>query len=367
MILTIDIINLFDKIILLSVGQCVWEGSSKDALAHFSSLGYSIPKNVNPCDYFLDITTIDRRDAESQRITTERIDMFVAAFAKLKENVPKLKPMPASNGKELKVVWPSYWMSEFVILFSRNASDILRDRLAMIGTIGQNAIIVLLIGFIFYQLPLNTEGVQSRIGVLVFLTINLSFGVVMPTINTFIAKRAIIKRERSAGTYRASSSFLAVAISSMPRPLIGCLLIAVPIYWMVGLQPAAGKYFTFLAILLVHTFCANSFGLFLSSAVPSETVGQIFGPLSLIIMLIFGGLFVNLGNITVVLKWIQYLSFVSYSVKALVGNEFDSNISFSCTPGSPCYTSGTQVVEAFSLGGISVWNCVLINFAYYYF
>jgi ABC-type multidrug transport system permease subunit len=78
--------------------------------------------------------------------------------------------------------------------------------------------------------------VQSRIGILFFMVINQSFGVVMPQINVFPAEREIMKRERAAGSYRASSAFLAKFLSSRPLSLLGSVVLSAPIYWMVGLQ-----------------------------------------------------------------------------------------------------------------------------------
>jgi ABC-2 type transporter len=48
---------------------------------------------------------------------------------------------------------------------------------------------------------------------------------------------------------------------------------------------------------MVQIFAASSFGLMIGSAVPNVQVGQIVAPLFLVILLIFGGLFVNLDKV----------------------------------------------------------------------
>lgn len=69
----------------------------------------------------------------------------------------------------------------------------------------------------------------------------------------------------------------------------------------------------------------------------------------------------NLEKVPEVFRWIQWLSFVSYSNKALVQNEFDENVKFTCSAGQACYSNGLQVVSAFGLGTPSLWICVIIN------
>lgn len=114
-------------------------------------------------------------------------------------------------------------------------------------------------------------------------------------------------------------------------------------------------------VLLVQTFTANSVGLCISAAVPTAAVGQIVAPLCLVILFIFGGLFVNLDQVPHVFRWIQWISFISYSNKALVQNEFDSAIKFTCSPGQACFADGAAVVSSYGLGTPSLWVCVLLN------
>lgn len=129
----------------------------------------------------------------------------------------------------------------------------------------------------------------------------------MPTLGIFPIQRNIIKRERAAGSYRATSAFLAKLVSSLPLVAAGSLLLSVPVYWMIGLDPVISKYFIFILIILVHSFAANALGLFIGSFVPSVTVGQIIGPLIIVIFLLFGGQLLNLGKVSWVFRWIQYV------------------------------------------------------------
>ena len=91
----------------------------------------------------------------------------------------------------------------------------------------------------------------------------------MPTIGIFPLQRQIIKRERSSGTYRSSSAYLAKVLSTIPLATIGALLLAVPVYWMVGLQKDVAKYFIFILIVWLHSMVSNFMGIMISSAVPT--------------------------------------------------------------------------------------------------
>lgn len=93
----------------------------------------------------------------------------------------------------------------------------------------------------------------------------------MPSIGVFPIQRTIIKRERAAGTYRASSAFLAKAVSTVPLVVAGVLLVTIPTYWMINLQPLADRYLIFILIVIVHSLTANALGLVIGSVVPSTS------------------------------------------------------------------------------------------------
>ncbi|KAH6562521.1 hypothetical protein BASA62_009057 [Batrachochytrium salamandrivorans] len=340
-----DILELFDKIILLSMGRCLWFGNTRDALESFENLDYPLPPKTNPSDFFMDIMTLDQRSKELRDASQARIDRFVAAYDIIRQNTfsstNMLAPTPIStpglkSGNSLvnrtRTEWPSSWLGEVMVLLHRNMVDLSRDKASIGTTIGQGLFLMLVLGFIYFKMTNDTGGVQSRIGLLFFLCINQTFAVVMPNISVFPLQRQIIKRERSAGSYRSSSAF-----------------------------PTAEKYFTFLCIILVHVNAANALGLLLGAGVPNVRVGLIIAPLVNIVFVLFGGQLVNLDKIPAFLRWLQWISIVAYSNKALTQNEFGGLVLDPCAPGRTCYATGEDVIREFSLGNPSLWVCVIIN------
>ncbi|KAI9208487.1 ABC-2 type transporter-domain-containing protein [Polychytrium aggregatum] len=360
-----DIMDLLDKVILLSVGKTLWMGTTAAALMHFDELGYHLPDKTNPSDFFMDIITLDQRTPELSEQSQSRIEKFQQAWetrrTRMNTNVP------SEVGIETPVDrLPPNWFRELGILLRRNLQEVSRDKATLGATFGQGIIMMLFMGFIYFKVTLDSAGAQNRGGVLFFMCINQTFGVVMPSLPKFIEQREIIKRERASGAYRASAAYIAKVISTWPQVFIGVLILALPVYWMVGLQPLAANYFTFLLILVVHSNVANALGLMMGSASPNLTVAQIIGPLTITIFLLFGGQLLNLDNVPVVFRWIQWISIISYSNKALNQNEF-SGLTFNmCSanitnPGPTCFTSGDYIVQDHNLNNPDKWMCILAN------
>ncbi|KAJ3265513.1 ATP-binding cassette sub- G member 2 [Chytriomyces hyalinus] len=355
-----EILDLFDKILLLSVGKTLWFGSTNDALEHFAEMGYPLPAKTNPSDFFLDVITLDGRTDEARKTSLERINKLHTAYNE--KYGSHTSPFPSQLLKmDTSQTWPLSWPQELMVLFGRNMRDLFRDKGAIGATIGQAIFLVLLMGFVFFRLDNDAAGVQSRVGFLFFICINQTFGVVMPAIGVFPTVRTIFKRERAAGCYRASSCFIGKVLSALPLCWSSSLLMSIPLYWMVGLQPDVAKFFTFVCIVLVHSTVALCMAYCIGSAVPNAQVGQILGPLIITVFLLFGGQLLNVGSVSWVFRWLQYISIISYSYKGLIQNEF-LGLSLRCSPEMRCVTYlGDTVVAQFALETPTIWYCVLIN------
>lgn len=57
-----DIFACMDDVILLSRGRMIWSGAVPEMMRHFEDLGHPCPKQVNPADFILDISSIDVSD-----------------------------------------------------------------------------------------------------------------------------------------------------------------------------------------------------------------------------------------------------------------------------------------------------------------
>ena len=343
-----EILELFDKIILLSGGKTVWFGPLAGAVEQFAACGFPCPSRVNPSDHFLDTMTIDYRSEELKESSIKRCKALQEAWEKSIGNAPNFqKATDSAVDEATQKTWPNNWLYEFMILLRRNTLDVLRDPATLGATFGQAIINMLLIGFIFFQSGLDQAGVQNRIGVFFFICINMTFSNVMPTIATLPIRKIIIKRERSAGTYRASSAYLAQLASNLPALFAGNAIFAIPIYFMIGFQNDVGKFFTYLVIMYFHAMAAQFLGLMIGSGVPNVRVGQILGPTIIVVFFLFSGNLVDLQSTPIVFRWIKWISIIQYSYTALSMNELDG-LKFTCGAGSICtYPDGDSVLRNF--------------------
>ncbi len=108
-------------------------------------------------------------------------------------------------------------------------------------------------------------------------------------------------------------------------------------------------------------WAAISLGLMVGSFVPTIRVGQIVAPLIITVFLLFGGGLINLDRIPAALNWLQWLSIIAYSNKALAQNEF-RGVTLDCTGSKiACFQNGDDILKFFGYDFPSLWYSILIN------
>ena len=95
-----EIFDMFDKLILLAKGKCVYAGKSNASIEHFSNLGYPCPTYSNPSDHFMKIL----------QTRTEQDQKRVAGFIEAAKEIPLIKSeiqaIPQETKKSAPILSP---------------------------------------------------------------------------------------------------------------------------------------------------------------------------------------------------------------------------------------------------------------------
>ena len=177
----LNLLRLFNAIIILSQGKVVFFGSVDDAVDHFTSLGHHCPEGENPADYFLDLATVSNKSPEEHETSQIRVNSLVNAW----HYDPIIVPI-SQHERQSKHTYPVSPLEQFYLLLQRNFTILVRDYENLIGELVTTLVIALLLSFIFFQLSSNFGGVQGRIGLLFFITVNIVFSIITPLLPIFV-------------------------------------------------------------------------------------------------------------------------------------------------------------------------------------
>lgn len=127
--------------------------------------------------------------------------------------------------------WATTWYQQFSVLLERGLKERKHEAFSKINII-QILVITLLSGMLWWK----SNGIEDQIGLLFFYSSFWTFYTLFNAIFAFPAERAMLTKERSSGTYRLSSYFMAQTISDLPMELLLPTSYLIIVYFMAGLK-----------------------------------------------------------------------------------------------------------------------------------
>jgi len=118
---------------------------------------------------------------------------------------------------------------------------------------------------------------------------------------------------------------------------------------MAGLAPDAAHFFKFLLILILYSLAMTLFNFLLGTLFQNGGIAILLSALAGLYQMTFAGFFVHLSDIPPVLRWLQWLCPLKYTLEALSVNEVDSGLMIQDKlQGVPVSISASLIMELVS-------------------
>jgi len=351
------IFSLFDQVLLLNEGEMIYSGPVGDVGDIYAKAGFPMPDNVNPADHMLDVITptsaADKDQVSEAQVKIKEVILERCSYAD-DDNSSEYSGTDANTSRI------NYW-KQFSILFVRSMKDQIRNRRLIVTQLVQNMLMSILVGFVYFQIGDGQDSVDTRQSVLFFCVINQGLFSALMIVNSFPDERAITLRERAAGSYYVSAYFLAKSISEILITAIYPLVFSIIAYFLIGLQPNAGKFFIFASFLCLCCLASTSLALFISAVCHTTLMSLTILPFLLELARLFGGFYLSPKNLPIYFIWLDALSFVKYSYIGISLNELHGLV-FSCTDdeltsGTCTVTSGQDVIDDLGMDKFGMGWC----------
>eukprot|EP00092_Neocalanus_flemingeri_P039888 GFUD01043444.1.p1 GENE.GFUD01043444.1~~GFUD01043444.1.p1 ORF type:complete len:655 (-),score=143.96 GFUD01043444.1:27-1697(-) len=320
-----QIVQLFDKILLMAEGKTAYLGDVKMANGFFESCGFPCPINYNPADHYVQVLAVVPGEEEESR---KKIGVVCETFNKSAdglelEKLSSIVPDKNENGSNKTSPYKASWGAQFKALMWRSWLSVIKEPLIVRVRILQSVVIALILGTVYFGQELTSDGVMSINGAIFLFITNTTFSNMFAVINVICMELPIFLREHFNGMYRTDVYFLTKQLAELPLFLITPVIFVGIMYYMVGLNPLIERFLIALGILELLTQVVVSFGYLISCMASSVEMALAVGPTILIPLMLFGGLFLNNNTIPIYLEWMKYFSWFMYSNEALLINQWD--------------------------------------------
>nr|XP_045624412.1 protein scarlet-like [Procambarus clarkii] len=350
-----EVFLMFDKLLVLAEGRLAYMGSSSGALEFLDGLGHKCPATFNPADFYIHTLAVQPGHELRSRDRIKRIcDNFaVSAYAKDMDLIIQYQDNMGLQNRDREVRYPSRlpgWWIQLYWLTWRSFVDSYRNPDVHGIRILQKILMAVLIGACYTGVMLNQAGVQDIEGVLfIFITEN-TFPSVYGVLNTFPQELPLFLREYKNGIYRCDAYYVSKMLAMVPGFVVDPVIFVTVCYWIVGLQHHAYQFFMTVLIVIFTANTASACGAMFSAMFDSiPYIMVLLIPFDMM-LLISGGLFINLASLPWYIGWVKYLSWFMWSNEALTVTQWIGvqNITCETPPDVPCLTTGDEVISKYT-------------------
>ena len=330
---------LFDRALLLVDGRTVWAGPTPsgdggDALrALFARRGAPCPAERTLAEHLLFCAAAPVAEAPLDGAAAEAasaggdeavaithwddsdVAAATAAALQLADAPAEAPPQPPAAPPGAPLLLQLRW------LFWREALRVRRAPALLVAHVLLALGLGVWLGVVYYKLDLTIYGFQSRLGVVFFVLASFGFSA-LSAAGAFAADAPLLAQEAHRAVHPAAFAAARVAADLLLLRAAPVALHVAVLYYMVGFQPEAERFFTFFAAVLLHALAAAALAALVSAASPGQGVAVLLASFLSLQMAVFGGLLTSTARLPTWLSWLRFTSLNFFAFEAAVSNEF---------------------------------------------
>ncbi|XP_065868046.1 ABC transporter G family member 23 [Euphorbia lathyris] len=351
--------------LILSHGSVVHNGSLDSLEETINKLGFQIPSQLNPLEFAMEIMNKLEEASKPDTYNNTYNEPYSYSFWQQQGTIISQQGIQQKgishflNIFEITILCSRFWK----VIYRTKQLFLARTMQALVGGFG--------LGSVYIKVRNDEGGVTERLGLFAF-SLSFLLSSTVEALPIYLQERRVLMKEASRGAYKISSYMIANTIVFLPFLFAVAVIFAVPVYWLVGLNPSLSAFIFFTFVVWVIVLMASSLVLFLSAVSPDFVSGNSLICTVLGAFFLFSGYFIPKENIPKYWMFMYYVSLYRYPLDCLVTNEYWSVRSecFSWHQNgseNQCLVTGNDVLKSRGLEKDKRWIDVGVMLGFFVF
>eukprot|EP00871_Galdieria_phlegrea_P002260 jgi/Galph1/3034/GphlegSOOS_G1687.1 len=346
-----EMYNLFDKVLVLDEGKCLFIGKTTQAVEYFDSIGFKKPESRSIPEFLCSISepaafqTIVKQgwEAKAPRTLNELRESFLQSHCGTQDELfvsqnaceTESAITRTTEENEIHKLYQKNCLqsltSQLKLLIHRQIKIERKNKPALIARAIRYIMMSLIMGALFWQTKPTELGAQIYPGILFIAIITVGLGS-MKTLSDILDSRAVFDKHRSNHFYNAFPLVLSQALIELPICFLESLIFSSILYFMVGLNEVDGarRYGFLVLCMFVLDISMASLVRFIGFSSSSIHVSNAISNGLLVIFVVFAGFVVPKKHIGVWWIWLFWLSPFNYLLDAAIINQY-AGLDLYCT------------------------------------
>ncbi|XP_039302856.1 ATP-binding cassette sub-family G member 1 isoform X1 [Solenopsis invicta] len=342
-------ISLFDDIMVLNRGKCMYCGPKSEILSTYNIAGFTRPSFYNIAEFVLEVIT-EQKDEDLKnlhKICRDEYEKFKSRSTyKSKQNSSidfeqNFETDNTVTSTKIRRPEKSTWQQQ-KILCSRALICIMRDNTFTKLRIAAHITAGLLFGLIFYNFGDDAIKVQSNISCLFIVQMYLFIINALQTVQMIPTEAKVFLQEHLNNWYSFKAYYSVKVLTDIPVQILCTTSFLLITYYMTGQPMVFNRIIQVWSICLLTVILGQTFGIFIGTAFGTK-LGVFLIPGINIPLMILAGFFVKITELPMYIKPLTFLSYYRYMFEGTLQAIYLDRPNLSCSE-IYCYFSSTNKI-----------------------
>ena len=371
------IVETFDKILILGDSKQLFFGTLEDCFEFFHGV-LGIEKNPDDCiiEYLTSILNLqfettgpsegEKHEAPIYKSQDDLYNCWVNSsyykhWKQITSDAIEAAKMTDSSLQSEDVIPPIRSISlvkEIMTVTRRDFQRSLGDTMYLLSQLMSIIVQALVIGSLFYNVPLTTIGSFSR-GSLTFFSILFFTFLALAEMPSTFQRQPVVNKQAKLHFYRLWIETLGSTVFDYAYKFFLVVIFTILLYFLAHLQYSASRFFIFLLFISIYNFCMVSLFSLTALMTPTLAVANLVAGLLLLSIAMYASYVIYFKNMHPWFIWIAYLNPAMFAMESMLSNEL-FNINLSCSesvvPRGPAYDDVPFIRKACAWQGATLGN-----------